>query len=634
MKKSAFRKEKKPNTLSQAMPGLRRIFKEFWPQIRQQKLLLSVSCIGLIVEVVAQLLRPWPLKFIFDYVILHDTGALALEFPMLANSNPMMLLFIFSLAIVGVSGLRAAAAYVSLVTMSLAASRIVAEIRAGLYAHLQRLSLSFYYTVKSGDLITRITSDIDRLRNVTVTGIFPLIVNVLTLVGMVGLMFWLNWELALIGLAVFPLFLLSSVKITKRIHKVSRKQRKQEGAMAATAAEAIGAIKVVQALSLEGMLQGMFATPNRESLADSARTQQLSASLQRTIEILVAIATALVMWRGVRLVLGGSVTPGDLLVFVNYLKSAFKPTRQLAKHVANISKATASGERIIDLLDVVPAIRDTRGAIEAPLFNGDVKFNRVSFAYDSDKPILKNLSFDVKAGQKVALVGPSGGGKSTLVSLLLRLYDPLEGQILIDGRDLRQYKLESLRRQISIVLQDSVLFGVSVRDNIAYGALGATDREIKAAARLANAHDFILALPQGYDTKLSERGSTLSGGQRQRIAIARAAVRKAPIVILDEPTVGLDNKSEQTVTEALDRLTANCTTFLITHDLRTSKNADQICYIENGRVLELGNHSGLMALGKRYAALYQLQSAVDTKCWETCSCIPTELPPQQQRTKN
>lgn len=620
MKESAFRKRQKPTSSSQSLPGLQRIIKEFWPQIRQQKLLLCVSFVGLIVEVIAQLLRPWPLKFIFDYIILRDTNISAAKFPMLTDANPMVLLLIFSIGIVGVSGLRAVAAYVSLVTMSLAASRIVTEIRAKLYAHLQRLSLSFYYKVKSGDLITRITSDIDRLRNVTVMAIFPLIVNVLTLVGMVGLMFWLNWELALIGLTLFPLFLLSTVKITKRIHKVSRQQRMQEGAMAATAAEAIGAIKVVQALSLEDMLQSMFDTPNRESLEDSARTQQLSASLQRTIEILVAIATALVMWRGVKLVLAGTVTPGDLLVFINYLKSAFKPTRQLAKHVASISKATASGERIIDLLDIVPAIQDRRGAMNAPSFNGDVKFNQVSFAYNPEKVILKNLSFEVKAGQRVALVGPSGGGKSTLVSLLLRLYDPLEGQISIDGKDLRQYKLESLRRQISIVLQDSVLFGVSVRDNIAYGALGSTDREIRAAARLANAHDFIKTLPQGYDTKLSERGSTLSGGQRQRIAIARAIVRKAPIVILDEPSIGLDNKSEQTVTEALDRLTANCTTFLITHDLRTSENADRIFYIENGKLLEQGTHSELITLGKRYAALYQLQNAVDTQSLGQCPC--------------
>ncbi|MEM7591405.1 MAG: ABC transporter ATP-binding protein [Cyanobacteria bacterium P01_A01_bin.83] len=628
MRESAFSKRKKTKNISQALPGLRRIVREFAPEIRQHKLLLGISFLGLIVEVIAQLLRPWPLKFIFDYIILADADSPALKFPMLSEANPMTLLFVFSVGIIAVSGLRAVAAYVSLVTMSLAASKIVAEIRARLYTHLQRLSLSFYHRVKSGDLITRITSDIDKLRDVTVMAIFPLIVEMLTLVSMVGLMFWLNWELALIGLAVFPLLLLSTIKITKRIHQVSRKQRKREGAMAATAAEAIGAMMVVQALSMERMLQRMFASPNRKSLADSAKAQQLSAGLQRTIEILVAIATALVMWRGVNLVLAEALTPGDLLVFVNYLKSAFKPTRQLAKHVAKISKATASGERIVGLLNIVPAIRDRPGAIQAPMLNGAVEFDCVSFGYTSDKTILKDLSFRVSPGQRVAIVGPSGGGKSTLVSLLLRLYDPQSGQILIDGHDIRNYRLESLRRQISIVLQDSVLFGVSVRDNIAYGALasdkptlkgkpsdaGMTSlREIKAAARLANAHKFITALPQGYDTILSERGSTLSGGQRQRIAIARAAVRKAPVVILDEPTMGLDNQSEQAVTEALDRITANCTTFIITHDLRSAENAERIFYIENGAILERGTHSELMQLGKRYSALYQLQRAVDTK---------------------
>jgi ATP-binding cassette subfamily B protein len=297
---------------------------------------------------------------------------------------------------------------------------------------------------------------------------------------------------------------------------------------------------------------------------------------------------------------------------MTYLKTAFKPTKQLAKQMAQIAKATASGERIIDILDTVPEIRDPKGAIAAPPFQGQVSFRHVVFGYEPEKSILQDISFTAQPGQRVALVGPSGGGKSTLVSLLLRLYDPIAGSICIDGHDLREYQIESLRRQISIVLQDSVLFAVSVRDNIAYGSLGATDAEIEAAARLANAHDFIMALPDGYDTLLGERGATLSGGQRQRIAIARAAVRRARIVILDEPTVGLDNENEQAVTEALERLTQGCTTFLITHNLQGAVTADQILYIEQGRILEQGTHTDLMRQGQRYAALYQIQSAIDS----------------------
>lgn len=578
-----------------------------------------IACLGLVGEIVIRLLEPWPLKLIFDRLIVPDVATPDLTIPLLDNAEPIVLLTILTVAIVVATGLRSVAAYIGLVGMSLAATRIVTHIRARLYAHLQRLSLSFHNQAKSGDLITRITNDTDKLREVAVTAALPLIVNSLTFVGIVSVMFWLNRELTLIAIAIFPLFVISTLKISKRIHGIARQQRKREGAMAATVAESMGAIKVVQALSLEGMLEDSFASQNQKSLAEGAQTQRLSAGLQRTVEILVAIATALVLWRGVQLVMAKVVTPGDLLVFITYLKTAFKPTRQLARYTAQIAKATACGERIIDLLDTVPDIRDTRGAVDAPPFRGAVRFQNVSFGYEPDKGILDGLNFQVQAGQRVALVGPSGGGKSTLVSLLLRLYDPLEGQILIDGHDLREYKLESLRRQISIVLQDSVLFATTVRDNIAYGSLGATEDEIIVAAHLANAHDFIMALPQGYDTILGERGATLSGGQRQRIAIARAAVRQASIVILDEPTVGLDNENERAVSEALERLTYNSTTFLITHDLRSATSADQIFYIEKGRILERGTHAELMGLGQRYATLYRLQVAIENHDYDQLS---------------
>ena len=281
---------------------------------------------------------------------------------------------------------------------------------------------------------------------------------------------------------------------------------------------------------------------------------------------------------------------------------------QVVKHRKKIAKATASGERIINLLEVVPKIKDNRGAITAPRFWGKVEFKNVTFGYEPNRHILQNISFTLQPGQKVALVGPEGGGKSTLVSLLLRLYDPLEGQILVDGHNIKKYKLDSLRKQISIVLSDSFLFATTIRENIAYGCISATEQAIRAAATLADANDFIMSTPDGYHTVLGERGKNISREQRQRIAIARAAVRKAPIVILDEPTTGLDNKSKGAVTEAIDRLTSNSTTFLITQDLRTSEQADQIFYIEKGQILERGTHSELMNLGEHYATLYRLQT--------------------------
>jgi ATP-binding cassette, subfamily B, bacterial len=590
------------------VPGIGRIVQKFLPQIRKQRALLTVSFLALLAETAMRLLEPWPLKFIFDRIILPGFRPDTVGIPFLNTLSPLALLTLLTLALVAIAFLRGAAAYSSTAGMAIAATHVMTDIRGNLYSHLQRLSLGFHNKAKSGDLITRVTYDIERLREVTVVAALPLLTNVLTLVGMLGVMFWLNWELALISTAIFPIFLLSTVRISKKIQKVARSQRKREGAMAAVAAEAMGAIKVVQALSLEDRLERSFANQNQESLKEGAQAQRLSAGLERTVEVLVAIATALVLWRGVQLVLQRTVTPGDLLVFTTYLKVAFKPMRQLAKYTGQISKATASGERIVDLLDTVPDVRDLRGATDAPALRGAVRFEQVAFGYD-EQATLKDLNFKVQPGQHVALVGPSGGGKSTLVSLLLRFYDPVEGRVMMDGHDIREYKIDSLRQQISIVLQESVLFATSIRENIAYGDLNASEDEIIAAAKLANAHDFITQLPEGYDTILAERGATLSGGQRQRIAIARAAVRQSPIVILDEPTTGLDNESERLVNEALARLTRDRTTFVISHNLKATETADQILYIEGGTILERGKHQELLKQDGKYARLYRLQTA-------------------------
>jgi ATP-binding cassette subfamily B protein len=607
------KKNSKNQNIKDFLPSFWRILAKFSPEIRQQQWLLITSFGAMMAEIGLHLLEPWPLKIIFDYILLEKDSPKYPHIPFIGSLNPVALMTALTLGMLAIAGMRAATSYFSIVGMAQAATNVLTEVRFKLYSHLQRLSLAFHYKAKTGDLISRVTSDIERLRDVIVMAILPLVAHSLTLIGMIGVMFWLHWELALIAIAIFPLFLTSTVHLTRHIRTEVKTARQREGAMAATVAESIGAIKVVQALSLQNMLEDTFYNHNRQSLTASVKAQRLSSGLERMVELLVGIATAVVLWRGVHLVLGDALTPGDLLVFVNYMRIAFKPMRQLAKYTGQIAKATASGERVLEVFDTVPDIGDTRGSIDAPAFEGAVSFANVSFAYESEKGILRNVNFEVQAGEKVALVGQSGGGKSTLVSLLLRLYDPIEGGISIDGRDLREYKLDSLRQQISIVLQDSVLFAASVRDNIAYGCLEATDAEIEAAARLANAHDFIMTLSQGYDTILGERGATLSGGQRQRIAIARAAVRRSPIVILDEPTTGLDQENERAVSEALDRLTQNCTTFWISHNLRAVRQADLIIYMEGGRVLEKGSHEELMRLGGTYAAMYSLQSSYDER---------------------
>ena len=605
MTRSTVKRDRK--SIRAALPGLKKIIRRFGPQIQQEQRLLSLSFLALMAEIGLHLIEPWTLKFIFDYILLDRNAGLPgflqgySAFTLISGLTAIMLVVIC---------LRATAAYYSVAGMAQAATNILTEVRAQLYNHIQTLSLSFHHRNKSGDLLARVTSDIDRLRDTTVMAFLPLLAHSLTLVGMIGVMFWMHWELAVIAIAVIPLFLFFTAKLSHLIRHEVKEQRQREGAMAATAAESLGSIKVVQALSLQAILGETFLEHNYYSLSASVRSQKLSAALERLVELMVGIATALVLWRGVQLVLGQVLTPGDLLVFVNYMRIAFKPMRQLAKYTGQIAKATASGERILEVLDTEPEIQDNCGSIEAPHLKGSVTFKNVGFSYQSEQGILYDIDLDVNPGDRVAFVGTSGGGKSTLVSLLLRLYDPTEGQILLDGHDMREYKLQSIRQQTSIVLQDSLLFAASIRENIAYGDVGVSDEAIVSAAKLANAHEFISRLPRGYDTILGERGSTLSGGQRQRIAIARAAVRSAPIVILDEPTAGLDQENENQVTEALERLTTGRTTFWISHNLNAIQKADRIVYIEQGRILEQGTHWELMRLGGRYAAMSALQNAL------------------------
>ena len=593
-------------TLQASLPGLRRILRHFWPLIRKQRLLIAGSLAALFAEVFLRVLEPWPLKFIFDHVLRHHGGARRAG-NFLDDLEPATLLVLSALAIIVIVGLRALADYACRIGFALVGNNVLTAARNDVFRHLQRLSQSFHTKAKSGDLLLRVMSDINMLKDVTVTSALPLVANVLVLAGMLTMMFFLHWQLALLALVTLPIFWFWTVLFSRRIHQAARKQRKREAAMAATAAEVIGGIKTVQALSLEERFADAFVCRNKASLKQDVKSARLSAALGRTVAFLVAASTALVLWYGAHLVLAGELTPGDLIVFMAYLRNGFRPVQDFAKYSARLAKAAAAGERVINLLDQTPEVCDLPGARAAPVFQGAIRFEGVSFAYEPGQNVFEQIDFEVPPGHQVAVVGPSGIGKSTLVNLLLRFYDPIWGRVRIDGADIREFTLTSLRSQISVVLQDTFLFAASVRDNIAYGTPGASAEAIESAARVANAHDFILALPRGYDTVLGERGLTLSGGQRQRIAIARAAVRQAPILILDEPATGLDEENERAVLEALDRLAQNRTTFFITHDLKLAARTDRILYLEQGEVLEQGTHTDLIQASGRYAALYNLQ---------------------------
>jgi len=603
--------------LKTVLPGAWRILSKFSPCIRKQQFLIGGSFLALFATTFLRLLQPWPLKFIFDRVLIPHGETGSIQSGWGEGMPPMLRLTLLAFSVVAIAALSAFVGYLSKLGMALATVRILAEVRCQLFSHLQRLSLSFHHQFKSGDLITRVTADIGRLRNVIINAIVPFLTNFLTLIGMFSVMLWLNWELALIAIALFPIFMMLVRNLIARIRKAARRHRHTEGVLASTASETIGAIKVVQALALHEAIEQVFRQENQENLNQSTASLKLSALLNRTIQVTIALLIALVLWRGSQLVLDNSLTPGDLLIFITYIKESFEPPmRKFANQIGQMAKATASGERVVDILEYQPQVQDLPWAKKAHHLLGSVKFADVSFGYDPSHLVLHNLSFAVEPGQKVAITGPSGSGKSTLMSLLLRLYDPTSGNILIDGEDMRQYQVESLRQQISVVLQDSLLFAASVRENIAYGKVGAAEREIEQAARLANAHDFILELPQGYNTVLGERGATLSGGQRQRIAIARALIRQAPIAILDEPTTGLDRASERSVNAAFDRLTQSRTAFIISHDLQAIENVDLILYLEAGRILERGTHTELISQGGHYATLYRLQTTVGTRTVE------------------
>ncbi len=607
----------RPKSLRQSAPSLWRMMRRFWPEIRQHRRVVGVAFIALLAEVALRVLEPWPLKFVFDRVIPSTSAGGESGVAAVDSLDPMTVLVLAAMAVVVITGMRALAAYASTVGFALAGNRIMTKLRNQLYNHIQCLPLSFHNKARNGDLIVRVIGDVGLLQEVTVTAALPLLGNLLVLVAMMAVMVWLNWQLALLALATMPVFALMSLRLGRRIREVSRKQRRTESDMAATAAESLSAIKTVQALSLQEAFADTFSSNTSKSLKEGVKAKRLSAGLERTVDLMIAIATALVLWYGALLVMRSALTPGDLIVFLAYLKTAFRPLRNFAKYTGRLAKAAAAAERVMGVLDNTPEVRDLPNAVPAPAFSGKVEFDGVGFAYEPSTPVLKSIDLTVEPGQHVALIAPSGAGKSTLVGLLLRLYDPSQGQILIDGKDIRAYTLDSLRPQLSIVLQDTLLFAASVRDNIAYGASGVTPEEIEAAARLANAHGFITSLPEGYDTVLGERGATLSNGQRQRIAIARAAVRKSPILILDEPTAGLDKENEREVTEALRKLAEGRTTFIITHDLHLAIAADYVVYLDEGRIRERGTHSQLVQAGGQYAKLFQVQKSLLTKTVST-----------------
>jgi subfamily B ATP-binding cassette protein MsbA len=519
------------------------------------------------------------------------------------GGNPLILLDAAALAVVVIAVAGAVGSYTQKYLSTTVAKRVGYDLRHMLYHHVQRLSLSFYDQRRTGDMVVRLTSDIDAAEEFIGSAVLGLVLNLLTLVGMLIVMFWLNWRFSLIGLSVAPLLFVTVYRLTGRIKTAARAVKRNESELASVVQESISSARVVKAFAREDLEEERLDRESRENVDLSLQARSVKARLSPLVDIIVALGTCLVLWFGVRLVLAETLSAGALLVFVVYLGKMYKPMKDLSKLTDTWSKAQVGFERIGEILALEHHVRDLPNAQAAPRLRGRIVFDHVRFGYAAGQTVLRDVDLVIEPGQRVALVGLTGSGKSTLLGLIARMYDPVTGRVQIDDRDVREYTLDSLRRQVSFVLQESVLFHASVADNIAYGKPDATRDEIMLAARLANADEFIRRMPQGYATVVGERGDTLSGGQRQRLAIARAIVRDAPLLLLDEPTASLDAQSEKLIFDAVGRLAEGRTSITIAHRLSTIRHADTIFLLHDGVIAERGTHEELLAAAGLYAEL-------------------------------
>ena len=519
------------------------------------------------------------------------------------------ILVLITLAVLVISLLKGLASYFEGVLMGYVGQRIIADLQTKLFAHLIRFDLAFFHDAGSGRLISRFTNDINAMRNAVSQVLTGLIKDALTLVFLLAVMFEKDWKLALIAFVVFPAAIYPIARIGRRMRKLSTDVLGEAGRFTARLNEAFQGARHVKAYNREGFETERTASVIENMFRIVYKSYRVRALSSPIMETLGGIAVAAIIFYGGWQVIGGSLTPGAFFSFVTALLLAYKPMKSLANLNTNLQEGLAASQRLFHVLDMEPTIKDGPEAAALAVSGGAVALDGVSFAYHENAPALSDVSLAIPAGEMVALVGPSGAGKSTILNLIPRFYDVSAGTIRIDGQDVRDVTLESLRDALALVSQESVLFDDSVRANIAYGRAGASDADIEAAAQGAAAHDFITRLPDGYDTMIGEGGVKLSGGQRQRLSIARAILKNAPILLLDEATSELDSESERKVQQALAELMRERTTLVIAHRLSTVIGADRIYTIEQGRIVESGSHAELLAKNGAYARLYALQFA-------------------------
>jgi ABC-type multidrug transport system fused ATPase/permease subunit len=589
--------------------GMSRLIREL---IRPYRGTLLVIFLAMMVETLMSLAGPWPLKIILDNVV--GAHHLPKWFDDLLGSataglgpGKMKIAAVAALGAVLIAIIGSVASYIDNYYTESVGQWVAHDLRMRTYHHLQRLSLAYYDSHQTGQLLSTITDDIQTIQSFASSATLGIFVDLLTIVGMLGLMFWLNWDFALMAVAVTPILLLFVSRFKRAVKKATHEVRHRQSDIVAVVQQGLESMRVVKAFGRQDLEQEELSEVSHATVDAALKARKVKSMLSPVVTVTVSLCTAIVLWHGASLILIGTMTVGALTVFLSYLNKFFKPVQDLAKMTNAIAQAAVGVERIQAILETDTIIPEHPDAREPGTTRGEIMFDHVAFGYNKDEPVLKDVSFTIKQGQLVGVVGTTGGGKSTVVSLIPRFYDPTSGCVRIDGVDIREYKLHPLREQIGFVLQDTVLFRGTIRDNIAYGRPGATQKEIEEAAKLANADEFISRMPHGYDTMVGERGLTLSGGQRQRIGIARAVIRNTPILILDEPTAALDTESERLVIEALERLMKGRTVITIAHRLSTIRDANTIIVLSGGVVAEQGTHQELLALGGVYAELHRIQ---------------------------
>ncbi len=578
--------------------------------VRPYKKWLFYIFIAMLIETVMGLAAPWPLKIIIDNVVNHHPlrGLFAWMDEIFKKENEKQFAAIAAISVIIIAAIGSLASYIKDYFTESIAQYVANNLRGRIYHHLQRLSLEYYDTHQTGKLLSTITSDVSTIQDFASSSLMNIFVDLLTIVGMLGIMFYLNAGFTLVAIAVTPFLIFFVSRFKKIIKKATREVRQDQSTMLAILQQGLESIRSVNAFGRQDMEEARLKKISLETVGAALKARRVKSVLNPVILLAVSFCTAVVLWRGADLVLNGAMTVGALTVFLWYMNKFFSPVQDLAKMINTIAQVTVALERVRAILGTHIMVAQKAGAKAPGQLTGNISFKNVSFAYVSSTPVLKELNLEIIAGQQVGVCGPTGCGKSTVASLIARFYDPTAGQVFIDGINIKDFTLDGLRSQIGFVLQETVLFYGSIRENIAYGRPEATEEEIIEAAKLANAHDFISRLPKGYDTMVGEHGATLSGGQRQRLGIARAVVRNSPILVLDEPTASLDAEAEKTVMAALQNLMKGRTVITIAHRLSTICHSDKIIVLHQGGVAEEGTHEELMNKPGIYADLFTLQA--------------------------